>query len=126
MKNNDYLRISNSTIENTLKSYLNNKLEIEPDFFGSPSMLDFVKDMEFCQQLDINIKNKPRTHIKAEILSKITGEPINTMSNFFNSNSKMAIQECINKLKEFGLTPTNQLEVNKALIINCLTALKTQ
>jgi hypothetical protein len=65
-------------------------------------MIDFVKDMEFCQQLDINIKNKPRTHIKAEILSKMTGEPINTMSNFFSSNSRKAIQEAIKKLNDLG------------------------
>ena len=114
------------TILNTNKSYLKNKLEIEPNFFGSPSMIDFVKDMEFCQQLDINIKNRPRTHIKAEILSKMTGEPINTMSNFFSSNSRKAIQEAIKKLKELGLPTTNKLEVNKALIINYLIAIKDQ
>lgn len=120
------LRMTNSTMQNTLKSYLNDRLEIEPNFFGSPSMMDFIKDMEFCQKLDISIQNKPRTHIKAEILSKMTGEPINTMSNFFNSNSKKAIQEGLNKLKELGLTPTNKLEVNKALIINYLIAIKEQ
>ena len=123
-RDNEYDYHHSNIIKNTLKSYYNSNYMITPKFFGEPSMMDFVRDMEICKKLDIEFKNKPRSRIKAEILSYLTGETVETMHNFYTSSSYNDLKNTISWLKNLKLLLTENKLINKAIIINTLIELK--
>jgi hypothetical protein len=93
---------------------------ISPEFFGPPGKLDYMKDMHACQQLGIDPQGMDRNSIKAEILSKLTGESSEDMLNFYTARGPEDRQNDFSKMNELGLSPTNVREVNKTKIINTM------
>ncbi|MEW5821048.1 MAG: hypothetical protein AB1782_12725 [Cyanobacteriota bacterium] len=119
-QNSNQRNVSSEIIKKTLKSYLNKTDWIDPKFFGKPSMMDFIKDMENCNKLGIEFKGKTRSRIKAEILSSLTGQTIESMFNFYNSQTPEDYINDRKKLEELGLIATDNIEINKALLINAM------
>lgn len=115
---------SSSLLKTTFGSYQSDDSSIDPEFFGSPNFIDFIKDIEFCKNLRIDIKGKPRAQIKAEILSKLTGKTLQEMYNFYNSKGVTDKKKDNKLLKKMGLIATDSREMNKAIIINALIELK--
>jgi len=112
--------LSSPIASSTLESYKNDKEIVDPKFFGVPSMLDFIRDMESCLELGIEFKGKARSQIKANILSKLTGESPESMHNFFVSKGPADNKNNQKQLEELGLIATKSRAINKAIIINAL------
>lgn len=97
---------------------------ITPEFFGPPGIIDTIMDKQLCQALDINIEGLSRDEIKANILSELTGKPVDLMLDFYINTGKSDAQININILKCMGMEPSEHPDSlmargeNKANIIN--------
>jgi hypothetical protein len=97
---------------------------ITPEFFGPPGPADRAKDMKLCQHLGIDTQGMDREHIKASILSKLTGKPEEQMLEFYTSVGEMDMRKDLHALKGMGIEPSAQPNnmmaraENKANIVN--------
>lgn len=112
--------MTNKDLYKNLPTIEKNNTFINYEFFGPACLMDFVKDIEYSHNLGIDVAGKPRDLIKAEILSLLTGKPIDIMYNFFNASARLdnyIDKEIFQALK---MHFTSNLNANKALIINKL------
>lgn len=115
---------SKPDMNSTFSTYLNNSSSIKPNFFGPANMMDFVEDLETCEKLGLKFKGKKRETIKAEILSTLTGKPVEMMLNFFKATTSQDAKKDLAYIKQLGLTPTGNRRLNKAMIVNALIEMK--
>lgn len=97
---------------------------LSPEFFGPPGPMDKMKDMRLCKALGIDTQGMDRTDIKANILSKLTGNSVDEMKSFYSSVGEQDMKNDMQALASYGLDPSAQPNMmmaraeNKALIAN--------
>ncbi|MEW5821792.1 MAG: hypothetical protein AB1782_16480 [Cyanobacteriota bacterium] len=97
---------------------------LSPEFFGPPGPKDKMMDMQMCQQLGIDPAGMDRSQIKANILSGLTGKPVDQMQAFYSSVGEQDMRKDLQEMRRMGMEPSHQPNMmkaraeNKAMIVN--------
>ncbi len=111
-------------IQQTTPAQKNSQGGIQPGFFGPPNPADRMQDMKMCRQLGIDSAGMQREDIKANILSRLTGQPVDQMRAFYSNVGEMDMRKDFQALKAMGIFPSqnpNNMMAraeNKANIVN--------
>lgn len=97
---------------------------ITPEFFGPAGPQDRAKDMRLCRELGIDMNGMDRTDVKANILSKLTGQPVDQMKAFYTGMGENDRIMDYQKMNTMGINPSQNPDQmmaraeNKASIVN--------